>query len=136
MIGCSLGWGYEAVINHQDKVLDLEKAVEVSRGNYMAMMADVTIRFEEGKLILYYIWTPYWVSDVMKPGRGVVWLRVPFSSLPGEQRDIDTKLPNGTNYGFPMNTMYIIINKAWTEKNPTVAKLSVIMKLSLMGTNA
>jgi hypothetical protein len=36
---------------------------------------------------------------VMKPGRDVTWLQVPFSSMPGEQKNVDTKLPNGANYG-------------------------------------
>ena len=136
MMGCSPGWGCEAVINHQNKAFDLEKTVEVSHGNYAAMMADTITRFKEGKPILYYTWTPYWVSDVMKPGKDVVWLQVPFSSLPGEQKDIDTKLPNGANYGFPVNTMHIVANKAWAEKNPAAAKLFAIMKLPLSDINA
>lgn len=86
MMGCSPGWGCEAVINHQNKAFDLQKTVEVSHGNYAAMMADTITRFKEGKPVLYYTWTPYWVSDVMKPGKDVVWLQVPFSSLPGEQK--------------------------------------------------
>nr|VUD27278.1 glycine betaine-binding periplasmic protein [Salmonella sp. NCTC 7297] len=81
-------------------------------------MADTITRFKEGKPVLYYTWTPYWVSDVMKPGKDVVWLQVPFSSLPGEQKNIDTTLPNGANYGFPVNTMHIVANKAWAEKKP------------------
>ncbi|MDM3067351.1 glycine betaine/L-proline ABC transporter substrate-binding protein ProX [Citrobacter sp. Cf224] len=136
MMGCSPGWGCEAVINHQNKAFDLEKTVEVSHGNYAAMMADTITRFKEGKPILYYTWTPYWVSDVMKPGKDVVWLQVPFSSLPGEQKDIDTKLPNGANYGFPVNTMHIVANKAWAEKNQAAAKLFAIMKLPLADINA
>lgn len=40
MMGCSPGWGCEAVINHQNKAFDLQKTVEVSHGNYAAMMAD------------------------------------------------------------------------------------------------
>ncbi|HCC12284.1 MAG TPA: proline/glycine betaine ABC transporter substrate-binding protein ProX, partial [Atlantibacter hermannii] len=105
MMGCSPGWGCEAVINHQNKAYELENTVNVSHGNYAAMMADTITRFKEGKPVLYYTWTPYWVSDVLKPGKDVVWLQVPFSSLPGEQKDIDTKLSNGANYGFPVNTM-------------------------------
>ncbi|MND43056.1 Glycine betaine-binding periplasmic protein precursor [compost metagenome] len=136
MMGCSPGWGCEAVINHQNKAFDLEKTVDVSHGNYSAMMADTIARFKEGKPIIYYTWTPYWVSDVMKPGKDVVWLQVPFSSLPGEQKDIDTKLPNGMNYGFPVNTMHIVANKAWAEKNPAAAKLFSVMKLPLADINA
>lgn len=54
---------------------------------------------------------------MLKPGKDVVWLQVPFSSLPGEQQNIDTKLANGANYGFPVNTMHIVANKAWRRKS-------------------
>jgi glycine betaine/proline transport system substrate-binding protein len=136
MTGCNPGWGCETVINHQLKAFGLEKTVTHNQGNYAAMMADTITRHKEGKPILYYTWTPYWVSDVMKPGKDVVWLQVPFSSMPGEQKDIDTKLPNGTNYGFPVNVMHIVANKAWAAKNPAAAKLFAIMKLPLADINA
>ncbi len=57
------------------------------------MMADTITRYKEGKPILYYTWTPYWISDVLKPGRDVVWL-APFSSMPNGEKT-DTTLPNG-----------------------------------------
>jgi len=129
LTGCTPGWGCEAVINHQIKAYDLSNNVEHNQGNYSAMIADTITRFKEGKPVLYYTWTPYWVSDVLVPGRDVVWLQVPFSSMPGEQKDVDTRLPNGANYGFPVNTMHIVANNAWTEKNPAAAKLFAEMKL-------
>ncbi|CAH0212161.1 glycine betaine/L-proline ABC transporter substrate-binding protein ProX [Erwinia aphidicola] len=136
LTGCTPGWGCEAVINHQIKAYDLSNNVEHNQGNYSAMIADTITRFKEGKPVLYYTWTPYWVSDVLVPGRDVVWLQVPFSSLPGEQKDVDTRLPNGANYGFPVNTMHIVANKAWTEKNPAAAKLFAEMKLPIADINA
>lgn len=136
LTGCNPGWGCEAVINHQLDAYDLTKTVEHNQGNYAAMMADTITRFKEGKPVIYYTWTPYWVSDVLKPGKDVVWLQVPFSSLPGVQKDIDTKLSNGANYGFPVSTMHIVANKAWAEKNPAAAKLFAIMKLPLSDINA
>ena len=72
----------------------------------------------------------------MKLGKDVVWLQVPFSSLPGEQKDIDTQLPNGMNYGFPVNTMHIVANKDWADKNPAAEKLFAMMKLPLADINA
>ena len=54
MMGCSPGWGCEAVINHQNKAFDLAKTVDVSHGNYSAMMADTIARFKEGKPVIYY----------------------------------------------------------------------------------
>lgn len=136
LTGCNPGWGCEAVINHQLDAYDLTKTVEHNQGNYAAMMADTITRFKEGKPVIYYTWTPYWVSDVLKPGKDVVWLQVPFSSLPGVQKNIDTKLSNGANYGFPVSTMHIVANKAWAEKNPAAAKLFAIMKLPLSDINA
>jgi glycine betaine/proline transport system substrate-binding protein len=134
--GCTPGWGCEAVINHQIDAYGLSKTVVHNQGNYAAIMADTITRFKEGKPILYYTWTPYWVSDVLKPGKDVVWLQVPFSSMPGKQKDIDTKLPNGANYGFPVNTMHIVANKAWAEKNPAAAKLFSVMQLPIGDINA
>ena len=136
LTGCTPGWGCEAVINHQIDAYGLSKTVVHNQGNYAAMMADTITRYKEGKPVLYYTWTPYWVSDVLKPGKDVVWLQVPFSSLPGKQKDIDTKLPNGMNYGFPVNSERIVANRAWAEKNPAAAKLFAIMKLPLADINA
>jgi glycine betaine/proline transport system substrate-binding protein len=136
MTGCTPGWGCEAVINHQNTAFGLSDTVTANMGNYSAMIADTLARFKQGKPILYYTWTPYWLSDVLKPGRDVVWLQVPFSSLPGAQSKVDTKLANGANYGFPVNTMHIVANKAWAEKNPAAAKLFAEMKLPITDINA
>ncbi|WP_128175844.1 glycine betaine/L-proline ABC transporter substrate-binding protein ProX [[Pantoea] beijingensis] len=136
LTGCTPGWGCEAVINHHLQAYGLSNTVEHNQGNYSAMIADTITRYKEGKPILYYTWTPYWVSDVLIPGKDTVWLQVPFSSMPGEQKGLDTKLPNGANYGFPVNSMHIVANKAWAEKNPAAAKLFAGMKLPIADINA
>ncbi|KAA9002475.1 glycine betaine/L-proline ABC transporter substrate-binding protein ProX [Affinibrenneria salicis] len=136
LTGCTPGWGCEASINHHLKAYDLTKTVEHNQGNYAALIADTITRFKEGKPILYYTWTPYWVSDVLVPGRDVVWLQVPFSSQPGEMQNVSTKLPNGADYGFPVNTIHIAANKQWAEKNPAAAKLFAIMKVPVSDINA
>ncbi|MFT8210003.1 MAG: glycine betaine/L-proline ABC transporter substrate-binding protein ProX [Symbiopectobacterium sp.] len=136
LIGCAPGWGCEASINHHLQAYGLSNTVEHNQGNYAAMIADVITRYKEGKPIFYYTWTPYWVSDVLVPGRDVVWLQVPFSSQPGEMKGSSTKLPNGNDYGFPVNNIRIAANKAWAEKNPAAAKLFAIMKLPLADINA
>ena len=68
LTGCTPGWGCEAVINHQIKAYGLDKTVEHNQGNYAAMIADTITRYKEGKPMLYYTWTPYWVSDVLVTG--------------------------------------------------------------------
>ncbi len=136
LAGCTPGWGCEASINYQLKAYGLNDTVEHNQGNYSALIADTMTRFKEGKPVFYYTWTPYWVSDVLKPGRDVVWLQVPFSALPGSLKDVDTKLPNGANYGFPVNNMQIVANKTFAEKNPAAAKLFAEMKLPIADVNA
>ncbi|MBA2042113.1 glycine betaine/L-proline ABC transporter substrate-binding protein ProX, partial [Escherichia coli] len=115
LTGCNPGWGCEGAINHQLAAYELTNTVTHNQGNYAAMMADTISRYKEGKPVFYYTWTPYWVSNELKPGKDVVWLQVPFSALPGD-KNADTKLPNGANYGFPVSTMHIVANKAWAEK--------------------
>lgn len=136
LTGCNPGWGCEAVINHHLKAYGLENSVKHVQGSYAALMADTIARYREGKPVLYYTWTPYWVSGVLKPGTDVVWLQVPFSSLPGEQKGTDTKLPNGQNYGFIPNTQHIVANKAFAEANPAAAKLFSVMQLPVGDINA
>ena len=131
LIGPNAGWGGEAVVAHQIKAFGLEKTVSYTQGNYPALIADTLARFKAGKPVLYYAWTPYWLSNVLRPGQEVVWLQVPFSSMPGVQAGTDTKLPNGKNYGFPLNNEYIVGNKVWVEKNPAAGKLFEIMQIPI-----
>ena len=136
LTGCNPGWGCEAVIEHQLTAFKLRNSVRHVQGSYSALIADTITRYKEGKPILYYTWTPYWVSGVLRPGQDVVWLQVPFSSLPGEQAKLDTKLPNGQNYGFVINTQRIVANKAFVEKNPAAGKLFEVMVLPVADINA
>lgn len=136
LTGCNPGWGCEAAIEHHLKAYGLSDTVTHNQGSYSALMADTISRYKAGQPVLYYTWTPYWVSGVLKPGTDVVWLQVPFSSLPGEQSKIDTALPDGSNYGFPINTQHIVANRAFAEKNPAAAKLFEVMHLPIADVNA
>jgi len=136
LTGCNPGWGCEGMIEHHLTAYGLRDTVTHDQGSYSALMADTISRFRAGKPVLYYTWTPYWISNELKPGKDVVWLEVPFSSLPGERKGLDTKLPNGKNYGFVVNKQQILANKAWAEKNPAAAKLFEIMQLPVGDINA
>ena len=128
--GCNPGWGCEGVIENHLDAYGLRDTVTHNQGSYSAIIADTITRYKAGESVLYYTWTPYWVSGVLVPGKDVTWLQVPFSSLPGENKDADTALPDGSNYGFQVNNQQIIANKAWTDENPAAAKLFSIMELS------
>ena len=136
LTGCNPGWGCEAVIEHHLDAYKLRDTVTHVQGSYAALIADTITRLKQGQPILYYTWTPYWVSGVLRPGQEVVWLQVPFSSLPGEQAKLDTKLPSGQNYGFVLNTQRIVANKQFTEKNPAAARLFEVMALPVADINA
>jgi len=129
LAGCNPGWGCEKVIEHQLDAFGLRKMIKHNQGSYAAIIADTITRHKQGKPIFYYTWTPYWVSGVLVPGKDVIWLQVPFSSLPGVRKNVDTKLPDGSNYGFQANNQQIVANRAWTDANPAAAKLFAIMKL-------
>ena len=131
LVGPSAGWGGEAVVEHQLDAFKLRNTVTYTQGNYPALIADTVARFKAGQPVLYYAWTPYWLSNVLRPGQESVWLEVPFSSMPGVQAGTDTKMPNGKNYGFPLNNEYIVANKTFVENNPAAAKLFETMVLPI-----
>ena len=136
LAGCEPGWVCGSAINTHIKAYGLSNTVTQNQGNYSAIIADTLTRYKQGKPVLYFTWTPYWVSDELVPGRDVVWLTVPFSANPGSLKDKDTALPNGKNYGFFVNNEHIVANKQWAQANPAAAKLFAIMQLPLADVNA
>lgn len=130
LTGCPPGWGCEQIIEHHLDAYNLRATVNHNQGSYSALIADTISRYNQGQPILYYTWVPYWVSAVLQPGKDVVWLEVPFSSLPGEGKNTDTSLPNGSNYGFRMNTQHIVANKKFVEDYPFTQVLFNAMQVS------
>ncbi len=136
IVGPNAGWGGEAVLTHQIKTFGLEKTVQYTQGNYTALISDTIARYKAGKPVLYYAWTPHWLSNVLEPGKDAVWLQVPYSAMPGVQAGTDTKLPNGRNYGFPLNNQYIVTNKEWVAQNPAAGKLFELMNVPIADISA
>ena len=133
LVGCNPGWGCEGAINHHLDEFGLTPTVTHKQGNYAALIADTLARYQAGKPVLYYTWTPYWLSSELVPGKDVVWLKVPFSANPDK---VNTRLDEGSDYGFAVNTARIVSNKAWAEKNPAAAKLFEVMQLPVADINA
>lgn len=133
LTGCDPGWGCEAMIEHQLDAYKLRATVRHVQGSYAALIADTIGRYKRGEPILYYTWTPYWVSSVLVPGRDVVWLQVPFSANP---QNASTRLDDGSDYGFAVSTTRIVVNRAWAEKNPAAVRLFDVMRLPIADISA
>lgn len=133
LTGCQPGWGCEKVINYQLPKFGLTDTVNHVQGSYAAIIADTIQRYKAGQSILYYTWTPYWVSGILVPGTDVVWLEVPYSAHP---QGLDTKLPNGKNFGFSVNSQRIVANRVFAEANPAAAKLFELAKLNINDVSA
>lgn len=118
LTGCNPGWGCEAVIEHHLDAYDLRDHVNNDKGEYFALMANTIQRYKSGQPILYSTWAPNWIMSVLAPGKDVVFLNAPFSSLPGDE-NADTEWEDGRNPGFGSNDNYILVNKEFAEENPS-----------------
>lgn len=121
LAGCVPGWGCERVIEHQLTEFELRDTVVHNQGAYNAIIADTIARHEAGDPILYYTWTPYWVSGALVPGEDVEWLSVPYTSLP-DGAEAETEFDD-RNLGFAVDNMYILASDAFLDANPAAAKL-------------
>ena len=128
LTGCNAGWGCEKVIEHQLDAYGLRQTVEHNQGEYSALIADTIANYQTGKPILYYTWTPYWVSGKLVPGKDTVFLQVTHSSNPNST---STKLPNGADYGFNVNSQKIVSNASVKTNHKDIAKLFDIVKLNV-----
>jgi glycine betaine/proline transport system substrate-binding protein len=127
LAGCAPGWGCEAVIEYQLDAFKLRDSITHNQGQYSAIISDTIARYNNGKPILYYTWTPYWVSGKLVPGKDTVFLQVKSSAHPVVK---STKLANGANYGFVVNNQIIVAN-AVTKEHKDIAKLFDIIKINV-----
>ncbi|MGB5866995.1 MAG: glycine betaine/L-proline ABC transporter substrate-binding protein ProX [Arcobacteraceae bacterium] len=128
LTGCNAGWGCEKVIEYQLDAYDLRDTVEHDQGQYSALIANTIANYKTGKPILYYTWTPYWVSGKLVPGKDTVFLQVTHSANPNTA---STKLSNGADYGFSVNSQKIVANASVRTKHKDIAKLFDIVKLNV-----
>lgn len=136
LTGCNPGWGCERVIEHQLDAFGLRDKVNHNQGSYFALMADTMTRYNAGTPILYYTWLPLWVSSNLKPGIDVVWLDVPFSSLPDGNDDVDTSTPDGRNPGFQVNSIGILANNEFLSANPAANRFFELVEIPIDDVNA
>lgn len=129
LAGCPPGWGCERVIEHHLGEYGLGDTVTHNQGEYNAVIADTIARLEAGQSVIYYTWTPYWVSGVLVPGDNVQWIEVPYSSLPDDRTD-NTEF-DGKNLGFAVNSLRVVANNDFLKANPAAAKLFEVAAIDI-----
>lgn len=131
LYGCPPGWGCELAIEHQLTAYKLRSNIQHVQGDMAVLASEIVARYKSGKPTLYYTYNPYWVSQVLVPGKDVVQLTVPYTSLPNETDAKMTTLPDGRNIGFTINTIELVGSKTFLNANPAARKWLSVVKIPL-----
>lgn len=134
LVGCTPGWGCERVIEHHLTEYGLRDTITHNQGAYQAIIGDAIARHTNGEPIIYYTWTPYWVSGVLVPGVDVEWLSVPYTSLP-EGGDQNTTV-DGKNVGFAVENVGVLARNDFLADNPAAAKLFEVARIPVNDVSA
>ncbi|RKF48554.1 glycine betaine/L-proline ABC transporter substrate-binding protein ProX [Paraburkholderia fungorum] len=127
LVSCDPGWSCGDVVEYQLDKFGLRQTVHPVRGKYEALMADAVTRVKDGKPALFYAWSPSWMTNVLVPGKDVVWLPTPADALPPNVPNRGSALVNGVegcagganpcrmamaswNYGSVTNRSFIAAN--------------------------
>jgi len=126
LTGCNPGWGCEGVIEKHLDNLGLRETVTHRQGVYVALMADTIARFRQDKPVLYYTWTPMWVSSLLVPGKDSTWLTIPTAN--------EKEIP-GKTLGFAVNTVRIMANNEFLSKNPAAKRFFELATIDINDIN-
>ena len=98
----------------------MKDTVEQDRGQYIPLLANSITRYKEGESVFFYAYNPHWIGAVLKLDQDVVWLEVPFTSLPEKMGNLkaDETSTNSKNLGFPKTQQSIVANKKFLAANP------------------
>ena len=144
LIGCNVDWGCGEVINHHLQAYELQETVEQVQGNYLDLMRETVTRYQKDKPILFYTWTPNWTLGTFVPKKDVIWLEVPFSSLPEDKKQLanNTKISDvkgcnsePCNLGFPSNNIQAVANREFLRAKPSVKKLLELVQIPVKDIN-
>lgn len=127
LTGCNPGWGCERLIEEQLNRLDLHDTVTHRQGVYNALIADTITQYRAGRPILYFTWTPMWVSSILVPGKDVIWLKIP------QDENAQTEV---SDRGFAVNSVQIMANNEFLEDNPAAKKFFELVTIDINDINA
>lgn len=122
LVGCDPGWSCELEMENQMDAYKLRDTVKINQGNYTALIADALTRYQQGQPFFSYVYSPFWLGEVLKVGEDVIWLEVPFtapSKISGELTAKDTSI-NGKNLGMVMGKYRVIANRKFLAAHPSI----------------
>ena len=140
LLGCNVGWGCEQIIEHHLDSYNLRDEVEHIQGDYGPLMVNAIERFSNGEPLFFYTWTPNWTIGELVPGQDVVWIGVPFPSLPPEKAAVEdrTTVPGVAGcvmspcpMGFPPNDIRTVGNREFLRVNPAIRALLEAVQIPL-----
>ncbi len=137
LVGCNAGWACELVIDHHLEAYGLEDTVEHDRGQYTALLADSITRYKQGESVIFYAYNPHWIGAVLKLDQDVVWIEVPFTSLPEDMGNITTEdtSVNDQNHGFPKTQQSIVVNQKFLAANPIAKRWFELVQIPVADIN-
>lgn len=106
ILGCELGWGCSTVIKKHIAKLQLEDTTTYRPGAFHAQISEVIARYDDSKPILFYTWSPMWLTGVLVPNQDIVWL----DAAPQDEEVKD----------FQDNTIKFIASKEFIEDHPDI----------------
>ncbi len=145
LIGCNRGWGCEPIIEHHLDAYGLRNTVEHVQGDYSPLMTDIVSYYRSGGSVLFYTWTPNWTVGTLVPGIDVVWIEVPFPSLPNGETALEDQMTipnvpgcikNPCTMGFPPNDIRVVANKHFLDTHPDINQLLTSVTISLENISA
>lgn len=137
LVGCEVGWGCEAVIEHHLDALDLRETVTHRQGDYPPLIDEVIERYQRGEPVLFYTWTPNWTVGELVPGEDVAWIEVPEApggpAGEGEMAidDVPGCVSNPCRPGWPPNDIKAVAGSAFLDANPPVRRLLEAVQIPL-----
>lgn len=139
LVGCDAGWLCSTIIDHHIDAYGLKDTVQQEQGKYVTLVADVVARHQQGQPVLYYTYTPFWLHNILSDGEEVVWLEVPFTSLPegqGDDLSEEQTTVGGRNLGFAVQDQMIVANQDFMDENPAASQLFERVNISIEDVNA
>ncbi len=129
LVGCDPGWSCELEMEHHLDAYKLRNTVEINQGNYTALIADALTRYKQGEPFFSYVYSPFWVGQVLKVGKDVIWLEVPFTASNIENLTAKDTSVNGKNLGMVQGKYRVIANKKFLATNPSVKHFLELVKI-------